>query len=224
MACRVRELGRPADPAVHRIAVLGEEARRLGRHVLSIRYLAAEETSLNLPVTTQKLFHSLAELVALALPRLAKSEQKAHESWPSGTIPDREVRPAEERFTPRGHEDRQRPAPALPHHLSHFLVDVIDVGALLAVDLDVDKTLVHDAGDVWVLERLVRHDVAPMARGVPNRQVDGLVLLSGSVKCLFSPRIPIDRVLGVLPEIRGRFLSQSIRHRVLSTSRPQRLG
>jgi hypothetical protein len=36
----------------------------------------------------------------------------------------------------------------LPHHLRDLLVNLVDIGALLAVNLDVDKALVHQARDV----------------------------------------------------------------------------
>jgi len=42
-------------------------------------------------------------------------------------------------------------------------VDLVDVGPLLAVDLDVDEELVHEARRRLVLERLVGHHVAPVA-------------------------------------------------------------
>jgi len=39
------------------------------------------------------------------------------------------------------------------------LVDLVEVGPLLAIDLDVDEEPVHHLGDARVLEALVRHDV-----------------------------------------------------------------
>jgi len=48
-------------------------------------------------------------------------------------------------------------------------VDLIDVGALLAVDLDVHEQVIHDARGRLVLEAFVRHDVTPVAGGVTDR-------------------------------------------------------
>ena len=53
-------------------------------------------------------------------------------------------------------------------------VDLVDVGPLLAVDLDVDEQLVHHARGGVVLEALVRHDVAPVAGRVADREQDRL--------------------------------------------------
>jgi hypothetical protein len=48
-----------------------------------------------------------------------------------------------------------------------------EVGNVLAIDLDVDadKALVHQARDIGVLERFMRHDVTPVSRGVAHRRV-----------------------------------------------------
>jgi len=55
-------------------------------------------------------------------------------------------------------------------------VDLIDVRALLAVDLHVHEMLVHHRGDLGILERLVLHHVTPVARGVADREEQRLVL------------------------------------------------
>ena len=47
-------------------------------------------------------------------------------------------------------------------------VDLVDVGPLLAIDLDADEQLVHHVGNASVLETLVRHDVTPVARGIAD--------------------------------------------------------
>ena len=56
----------------------------------------------------------------------------------------------------------------------------VQVGALTPVDLHVDEVLVHQGGGLVVLERLVLHDVAPVAGGVPDREQDRLVLVAGA--------------------------------------------
>ena len=65
-------------------------------------------------------------------------------------------------------EDRERPAAAPAHELHDELVDLIEVGALLAIDLDADEELVHELRDRVVLEALALHDVAPVARRVAD--------------------------------------------------------
>jgi hypothetical protein len=76
----------------------------------------------------------------------------------------REIRAAEERHLVGREEHGERPAAVpLREHGLRDLVDLVDVGALLAIHLDVHEELVHHAGDALVLERLVRHHVAPVA-------------------------------------------------------------
>jgi hypothetical protein len=118
----------------------------------------------------------------------------------------------EEGLAFRSHEHGQRPAASLAHHLDDLLIDVVDGRSLLAVDLDVDEALVHQPRDLWVLEGLVSHHLASVACGVPHRQVNRLILLPSAAERVFSPRIPIHWVLGVLPEVWGGFISQAIHH------------
>ena len=64
--------------------------------------------------------------------------------------------------------------PPLPvQRLDDAHVDRVDVGALLAVDLDADVVLVEVAGDLLVLEALLLHHVAPVAGRVADREKTG---------------------------------------------------
>ena len=79
--------------------------------------------------------------------------------------------------TPSGvQEDGHRPAAVSGHRLHGGHVDGVEVRALLAVDLDVHEVLVHERGDVGVLEGLVLHHVTPVTRGVADREEHRLVL------------------------------------------------
>jgi hypothetical protein len=49
------------------------------------------------------------------------------------------------------------------HRDARLHVDRVEVGALLAVELDADEVLVHELRDPLVLERLALHHVAPVA-------------------------------------------------------------
>ena len=80
-------------------------------------------------------------------------------------------------------------------------VDAVQVGAFFAVDLDVDEVLVHEGGDGFVLEGLVRHDVAPVAGGVADAEEDGLVLGAGLGRASSTPGIPVHGVMGVLEQV-----------------------
>jgi hypothetical protein len=81
----------------------------------------------------------------------------------------RKIGPREDRNLLRRQEHRQRPAAGLSRHqLMARLIDLVEIRALLAVDFDVDVQIVHEPCCRIVLERLVGHDVAPMARRVPD--------------------------------------------------------
>jgi hypothetical protein len=90
------------------------------------------------------------------------------------------------------------------------VVDRVDVGALLAVDLDVDEALVHERRDDRVLEGLVLHHVAPVAGGVADREQDRPVLRAGAGEGLRAPCVPVDRVVRVLAKVRAGGLGESI--------------
>ena len=111
----------------------------------------------------------LVELVAPVTPRVVDRVEQPHEARHPGPVLGREVRTAEERAAVVVEEHGHRPAAAPGHRLDGLHVDGVDVGALLPVDLHVDEPVVHHRGHVGVLERLVGHHVAPVARRVPDR-------------------------------------------------------
>ncbi len=67
----------------------------------------------------------------------------------------RPIGAAEKRRPLRREEDRQRPAPAAGQPLHRLHVDLVEVGPLLAVDLDADEVFLQQPGDLGVLEALV---------------------------------------------------------------------
>ena len=142
------------------------------------------------------------DLLALVVPRLA---DRLHHLAPRGQPVarlGREVGAGVERHAVWRHERVQRPAAGAGHRLHRVHVDRVDVRALLAVDLDADQPLVHRRGDVLMLERLALHHVAPVARGVADRDEHGLVLGAGALERLVAPRVPVDGVLRVLEQVR----------------------
>ena len=85
-------------------------------------------------------------------------------------------------------EHRQWPPPAAPgEQVLRALVDLVEVRALFAVDLDVDEEPIHELRGGRVLEGLVGHHVAPVARGVAYRQQDRLPLAGRLLQRLLSP-------------------------------------
>ena len=72
---------------------------------------------------------------------------------------------------------RHRPAAAPGEHLHRVHVDLIQIRPLFAVDFNVDEELVHQAGDLFILERLALHHMTPVTGGVADAQQDRLILL-----------------------------------------------
>jgi hypothetical protein len=75
---------------------------------------------------------------------------------------------------------------------------LIDVRMLFPIDLDADEVTIEVLGDVLVLERILLHDVAPVARRVSNREEYRLVFPPSLFECSVSPRLPPHRVVPVL--------------------------
>src|SRR5690606_24440149 len=63
-----------------------------------------------------------------------------------------------------------------------------------------------------ILERLVRHYVAPMAGRVANAEQDGPVLGASALERFVAPRIPIDGIVGVLAQVGTAGGGETIRH------------
>src|SRR5262249_9958857 len=107
------------------------------------------------------------------------------------------------RASPGRQPPRGRPPPAVPHRLHGAHVHRVDVGPLLAIDLDGDVVLVQIRRDLLVLERLLRHHVAPVAGRVADAEQDRPLLVPRPGEGLVAPRIPVDGVVGVLAEGRA---------------------
>ncbi|MEL7168591.1 MAG: hypothetical protein AAGN64_04500 [Bacteroidota bacterium] len=84
------------------------------------------------------------------------------------------------------------------HRLADGHVDLVHVGPLLAVHLHADECVVEQCGDLSVLERLVGHHVAPVARRVADGEEDGLALPVREREGVVAPRVPVHGVVGVL--------------------------
>ena len=111
----------------------------------------------------------------------------------------------------RGEEHRERPATGAPREeLVRHLVDLVEVGALLPVHLDVDEVGVHDFRGGLVLERLVGHHVAPVASGIADREEDRTVLRPRPLKGFRPPRVPVHRVVRVLQKIWARLGGEAV--------------
>ena len=101
-------------------------------------------------------------------------------------------------------------------HRAH--VNLVKVGTFLAIDFDADEILVHQLRDLFVLERLVLHYVTPVARRIANAQQNRLVLVARLRQGIFTPGIPVDRVVRVLEKIGTGLLDKCVRIFVFAQS------
>ncbi len=132
-------------------------------------------------------------------------------------VAGRKIGPGEERAPLVIEEDGHRPAAVSAEQLDRLHVHAVDVGPLLAVELDANELLVEQPGDLLVLERLLFHHVAPVAGGVADGEEDGQVARARFGEGLVAPRPPVDRVVRVLEQVRALLEGQPVR--VLCTRR-----
>ena len=109
-------------------------------------------------------------------PGLVQGGENPAERGHAVALGGRVVGAAEERSPVGGAKDRHRPAARAADRLHGGHVDGVEVGALLAVDLDGHEVSGELGGRLGILEALVGHDVAPVAAGVADGDEDGLVL------------------------------------------------
>ena len=112
----------------------------------------------------------------------------------------------------RREEHRHGPSAVTRQRLYRLHVNRIQVRTLLAINLDVHEQFVHERGGLRVLERLVRHDVAPVAGGVPDAQQDRSIQRLRKRERLLAPLVPVDRVVGMLLEVRTRGIAEAVGH------------
>jgi hypothetical protein len=80
-------------------------------------------------------------------------------------------------------------------------IDLVDLGAFLAVYLDRDKMLVQELCCDRIGKAFSRHHMAPVACGVADGEMHGKVAALRVGECLWYPRPPIDGIVRVLAEI-----------------------
>ena len=209
---RLREFRRAANPAMDRIDRGHEAAGELGEPRFR-RRLGARTAAWREPFFQRLgVVPDLDRLVAID-PR--DFIQYTDECGTTEALLLGEVGAAPERLGAGGEEHGERPTALLAERMQRPHVDRIDVGALLAVDLDVDEEVVHHLRRRLVLEALMRHHVAPMAGGVADREQDWLAARARLGERRLAPGAPMDGIVLVLEEIRARLFRQLVTVRAL---------
>ena len=215
---RLRELRRAAPSAVagierglERRRGRVEQAGRVGRRAPIERLPERRRARLAFPHVVGEPRRRGFDLGPVVAPDLADPREQLPERRHAVTRLIGEVRAAVEGPAVGREEDAHRPAAAPGHRLDGIHVDRVEVGPLLAIDLDRDEAGVQIGGRRLILERLALHDVAPVARGVADREEDRAIHLARPLRCLGPPRVPVDRVVGVLEQVRARLARQPVR-------------
>ena len=202
----VRELGRAAEAAPLGVVVLAEHGvgqRERVRVEVACRHLRLADH-------VAERAAALGDALAIVAPGEAQRLHDLRPARASVAAHGREVGAAEERLELRREEHAHGPAARARHGLHGLHVDVVEVRALLAVDLDVDEVLVHQRRDLRVLEALVLHHVAPVAGRVPDREEDRLLFPPRALERLGAPGVPVHRIRGVLEQVGARLLGEAI--------------
>ena len=199
---RLRKFRRAFHAAIHGINDLHEPRGEIGeRRVVRRRGRSASRLRRELRLQHIRVPPHLGGLVAIDARDLLQymRERRAAVARVLG-----EIGAAPEGLGVGREEHGERPTAVFAELVQRGHVDGIDVGALLAVHLDVDEEVVHHRSGLIVLEALMRHDVAPMAGGIADREQDRLARPLGLSERLRPPGPPMYRVLLVLEQIRAR--------------------
>ena len=163
-----RELRRAAEAAEVRVELCGQAALGLLQFLRRGLLLGRAQARRRAQALDRCAARPL-DLVTARVPRLGHALEHLAEARHAVARLGREVGAAVERHALGIEEHVQRPAAVTRHRLHRAHVDRVDVGALLAVHLHGDEVLVHHRGRLRVLEGLVLHHVAPVARRVADR-------------------------------------------------------
>src|SRR5208282_6254974 len=102
-----------------------------------------------------------------------------------------------------GKEPGERPASFARERPDLSLIPSVDLGMLVAVDLDRNKMLEQQTGDLGVRVRALVHDVAPVTPGGSDVEQDRSSGPFGQLERLGPPRVPLDRLLGRASKVGG---------------------
>ncbi len=216
----LRELGRRTEPTPSAVEGTTERCHGLAGDLLGQGPVGGRE----LPRTCDRLRHPARlhdELVTPLAPGVGDPLQYLSERRHAVGRLRWEVGARVEGTSVGGEERGQRPSSVAVHGLHRVHVDPVEVGPLLAVDLDRDEAGVHERRRGRVFEGLALHDVTPVAGRVSDRQEDGFVIVPGARERLLAPGVPVHRVVRVLEEVGARFSREVVRRSLGHGSGPR---
>ena len=208
---RRRKLGSAIESAVHGLVPLTQAGRR-AREQAGAECAGGARALGACLVQLAHLRRRARDAVLSVAPRIRHAEHHAAKARHAVTVVGRVIGAREEWLPVRREKDRHRPSTMAGHGLCGLHVDGIDVGALLAIDLDAHEVFVHERRDGVVLERFALHDVAPVARRVADAQQDGLPLITRTREGGTAPGIPVDGIVRVLEEIGAGLVLKLVCH------------
>ncbi len=189
------KLGSHPKAAIERVQ-MPEDVHRGLRHRprrnLAQIYLAGKKTRNHLvhpgSLATNK--------VRIVTPRPLDLLQHVHE------ILGQEIAACMKRIALGCQEDRVWPATGAGQHLGDKHELFVQIGARFAVDLDRHEKSVQQRRNGLVFETLLLHDMAPMTRGIADRDEDQLALIPRLGECFRAPGVPVHRIVKVLQQVR----------------------
>ena len=152
------------------------------------------------------------DMFALLAPGPANLREDVPEPRTSKLIGRREIGAPVERPQFRRQPDAHRPATGAGRGLHERHVDAIDIGTLLTIHLHRDEIAVEEHRRRGILERLVLHHVAPVARGVADGQKDRARAPARLGECRLAPGPPVHWIVGMLQEVWALLGCQAVRH------------
>src|SRR3984957_1608548 len=92
------------------------------------------------------------------------------------------------------------------------LVNLVDVRAVPRIPFYTNVQFVHRGSGGFIFEAFVRHHVPPVTGAVADGQKNGLVQRARLSEGGWTPRPPVDGIVGVLAKVWTTFSNQVIRH------------
>ena len=209
------ELGRSAEPPVRRVeAASGRAHRVLDQPAAGCAFGTDQRVGIGgaAPERAGQLGARAVNVGAPVPVRLADAGQHLAEGRHAVAGLRREVGSPVKRHPLGSEEGGQRPAAVTGQRLHRPHVYRVDVGPLLAIHLDVDEGVVHQARGRGILEGLALHDVAPVARRVADGEQDGTIRLPRQRERLVAPRVPVHGVVRVLQQVGTGLGGEAVGH------------